>query len=242
MTHKLEDRLDEKYNELCLFKNALTAIDKSENLRKLLQIVLAFGNFLHANASGKSSKVKYGVHGFHLESLRTLKTVKSHDDDSLTLLAYIYSYCKTRFPNVLNVIDDLKACREATKLKGHELYQNIISVDEELLTFQKELRKYRDMKNKKNDNRNEESDITHNKFELSMGSFNRRARDSCRTLLDVWNECSATANRIAQEYDFEFSQNESYEQLIQVFDDFIFDLKKARVGWEALQNQKKVQS
>jgi len=74
-----------------------------------------------------------------------------------------------------------------------------------------------------------------------MSSFNRKARDSCRTLLTVWNECTAIATRIAQEYDYEFSQNDSYEQLIQIFDDFIMDLKKARVYWETSQNQKNLQ-
>ncbi|ETO27904.1 hypothetical protein RFI_09229 [Reticulomyxa filosa] len=246
--HKFEDSLDEKYNELLILKNALMAIDKSENLRKILQIVLAFGNFLHAGVSRRSdNKAQYGVYGFHLESLKTLKTVKSHDKQSLTLLTYIYSYCKTNFPHALKVIDDLKTCHEATKLKGSVVYKNVMLAHEELIVFQRQLRKYRELKNKKNEeekdgNKKTMNTNTNNKFEATMSSFNRRARESCRILLDIWNECSEVATRVAQEYDYEFTQNDSFEQLIQVFDDFMSDLKKARIDWETSQNQKEIQS
>ncbi|ETO18954.1 hypothetical protein RFI_18290 [Reticulomyxa filosa] len=117
---------------------------------------------------------------------------------------------------------------------------------EELIVFQRQLRKYREMKKKKNINESDsKTEIPNagssNKFEASMSSFNRKARDSCRTLLSVWNDCAAIATRIAQEYDYEFAQNDSFEQLIHIFDDFVTDLKKARVHWETSQNQKKIQ-
>jgi len=235
--------LDKKYNDLCTFKKALTAIDKSENLRKMLQIVLAFGNFLHADTSHGNSEVRYGVYGFHLDSLITLKTVKSQDNESFTLLTYIYSYCKNHFPDALKVIDELKDCHEATKLKGRELYQSIMSADEELTVFQRELRNYRDNKNKKQNEGKKKEEMSPNdqnkKFEVSMSLFNHKGRHSCQILLNTWNECTTIANRVAQEYDYEFHQNDSYEQLIRIFDEFISDLKKAGIYLETTQNKRK---
>ncbi|ETO32514.1 disheveled-associated activator of morphogenesis 1 [Reticulomyxa filosa] len=254
----LESSLEEKYKELCTFKNALAAIDKSESLRKMLKIVLAFGNFLHANTSGSKSKEMYGMYGFHLGSLRTLKSVKSRHDESFTLLTYIYSYCKIHFPEALQVIEDLKACHEATKcllifsidknIHIKELYNNIMSADEELIVFQRELRKYRELKIKKHDDQSkEEKDnlntnegSNNNKFEAFMSNFKRKARDNWGILLNLWNECITIANRVAQEYDYEFLQNDGFDQLIRIFDEFTFDLKKAGNYWEASQNKRKI--
>ncbi|ETO15873.1 hypothetical protein RFI_21492 [Reticulomyxa filosa] len=160
----------------------------------------------------------------------------------------MYIYICTLILLYCKLFENVHLQNNNNNVKGATVYQHMMLAHEELLAFQRQLRKYREQKNKLKENASNstsrESTINKehaNKFDVSISSFNRKARDSWLNLATMWNTCITTATRVAQEYDFEFSQNDSFEELVSVLDDFICDLSQAHSYSGNSQNHKNIQ-
>jgi hypothetical protein len=90
---------------------AVTAVCKelqeSPKFMKLLEVVLAIGNFLN---SGRK-----GAHGFQLSSLMKLKDTKA-TGAKLDLLDYIILFLEKKFPDAVNFFEELAHVEPATRV------------------------------------------------------------------------------------------------------------------------------
>merc|ERR1712023_202688 len=80
-----------------LCESILDHIHKSTNLRKIIEVILCFGNFLNHN-----NKAKGGAYGFHLDTLRKLMNVKACTDSSITMMHVLYTTMEKHYKESLD--------------------------------------------------------------------------------------------------------------------------------------------
>jgi formic-like protein len=79
--------------------SASLSIKKSKKLKKLLEVVLSFGNYMNSSKRGP-------VYGFKLQSLEALTETKAHDKKQ-TLLNFIVETVTQKFPEITNFESEL---------------------------------------------------------------------------------------------------------------------------------------
>lgn len=104
-----EDKVSQIKPTLKTISTALKEIETSKAFRMFCTITLALGNFLN----GKSARG--GAHGFKLITLSKLADTKS-TDNTTNLMQYIIKMCEQKFPEVINITDELANCSMAAKL------------------------------------------------------------------------------------------------------------------------------
>lgn len=86
--------------------SASNSVKNSKKLRKVLEIVLAFGNYMNSSKRGPA-------YGFRLQSLDTLVETKS-SDKRMALLHYIADTIRSKFPELLNFDSELMYIEKAS--------------------------------------------------------------------------------------------------------------------------------
>ena len=79
--------------------SASSSVKGSKKLRAVLEIILAFGNYLNSDKRGPA-------YGFKLQSLDTLLDTKT-TDKKMSLLHYIVATIRQKFPELLNFESEL---------------------------------------------------------------------------------------------------------------------------------------
>jgi len=90
---------------------ALNQIKNSKNLKKVLMITLAFGNYLNGGTP------KGGAWGYKLNTLNRLQGSKTADNQS-SLLHYLADYVLKATPPTRAFMDDIKECQEACRVES----------------------------------------------------------------------------------------------------------------------------
>lgn len=85
--------------------SASNSVKNSRKLRSVLEIILAFGNYLNSCKRGPA-------YGFKLQSLDTLLDTKATDKRSC-LLHYIVATIRQKFPDLLNFDTELHYIEKA---------------------------------------------------------------------------------------------------------------------------------
>ncbi|XP_043659323.1 disheveled-associated activator of morphogenesis 1 isoform X1 [Drosophila teissieri] len=93
-------------------------VARSRRLRKLLELVLALGNYMNRGARGNAS-------GFRLASLNRLADTKSSAAKGTTLLHYLVQVIERKFKDLLKLEDDIPHVREASKVSLGEMDKDI---------------------------------------------------------------------------------------------------------------------
>ncbi|XP_017128396.1 formin-like protein isoform X3 [Drosophila elegans] len=99
---------------------ASTSLKQSLKFKAVLEIVLAFGNYLNSNKRGPA-------YGFKLQSLDTLIDTKSTDKRS-SLLHYIVATIRAKFPELLNFESELYGTDKAASVA----LENVVADVQEL--------------------------------------------------------------------------------------------------------------
>ncbi len=86
--------------------SASNSVKNSKKLRKVLEIVLAFGNYMNSGKRGPA-------YGFRVQSLDTLVETKS-SDKRMCLLHYIVDTIRNKFPELLNFDSELMYIEKAS--------------------------------------------------------------------------------------------------------------------------------
>ena len=101
---------DDAKQQVDAWTTASAEIETSRKLRLLLQIVLAFGNYLNSGPRG-------GAYGFKLETLLKLCDVRSTvENRKHTLLHFMVDVIDTRFPEADGWQEEIKSCETAAKI------------------------------------------------------------------------------------------------------------------------------
>ncbi|KAK9373598.1 uncharacterized protein V1513DRAFT_402661 [Lipomyces chichibuensis] len=112
LTCNLERDYDELLSKLTLVDNASEAIRNSRNLRDLLDIILAVGNYM--NDPTKQAT------GFKVGTLQRLAFTKD-EQNTMTFLHYVEKIVRTSFGHLDEFIDDLKDVVLASKLSVEQV-------------------------------------------------------------------------------------------------------------------------
>ncbi|XP_052275051.1 disheveled-associated activator of morphogenesis 1-like isoform X2 [Dreissena polymorpha] len=107
-------------------------LTKSRRLKKLLEIVLAMGNYMNRGQRGNAR-------GFTISSLTNLVDTKSSINKHVTLLHYLVDVVEKRFPDVLKIGTDLSFVGTACKVNFSELDKELGTIRTGLKDIEKEL-------------------------------------------------------------------------------------------------------
>ena len=122
------------------YKNLLTQINavssasfsikQSKKLKKLFEIVLAFGNYMNSSKRGS-------VYGFKLQSLECLLETKTHDKKQ-TLLHFIAQTVADKFPDLNNFENELLFIDKAALVSMETVQLDVNELDEGIKNTRKE--------------------------------------------------------------------------------------------------------
>uniref|UniRef100_A0A8C4F3E9 Disheveled-associated activator of morphogenesis 1 n=1 Tax=Dicentrarchus labrax TaxID=13489 RepID=A0A8C4F3E9_DICLA len=98
---KFAERIAEMKPKVEALTKASKEILHSRNLKQLLEVVLAFGNFMNKGQRGNA-------YGFKVSSLNKIADTKSSIDKNITLLHYLITILEKKYPKVLMFQEDLQ--------------------------------------------------------------------------------------------------------------------------------------
>lgn len=110
--------------------SASMSIKSSDKLKKILEIVLAFGNYMNSSKRG-------AAYGFRLQSLDLLLETKS-TDRSQTLLHFIANVIQEKYPDLVNFHSDLHFVDKAALVSLDGISQDIRSLERGMEMTKKE--------------------------------------------------------------------------------------------------------
>lgn len=113
-------------------KEASCEVARSQRLRKLLEVVLALGNYMNRGARGNAS-------GFRLVSLSRLDDTKSSVEKETTLLHYLVELFEKSFKNLLKLHEDIPHVRQAAKVSLGEMDKDISLLRQGLVEVSREI-------------------------------------------------------------------------------------------------------
>ncbi|XP_055636774.1 disheveled-associated activator of morphogenesis 1 isoform X2 [Toxorhynchites rutilus septentrionalis] len=111
-------------------------VARSRRLRKLLELVLALGNYMNRGARGNAS-------GFRLASLNRLADTKSSAFKGTTLLHYLVQIIEKKFKDILLLEEDLPHVKEASKVSLGEMDKDITMLRAGLAEVNREIEFHR---------------------------------------------------------------------------------------------------
>jgi dishevelled associated activator of morphogenesis len=111
---------------------ACRELNRSPRLRRLLEVVLAFGNYMNRG-------VRSNAFGFRISSLNKIMDTKSSTDRRVTLLHYLIETVEHKFPEVLQLENDLPNVRKAAKVNLTELETEVLALKQQMEQVKKEL-------------------------------------------------------------------------------------------------------
>uniref|UniRef100_A0A4W4FRE1 Dishevelled associated activator of morphogenesis 1b n=1 Tax=Electrophorus electricus TaxID=8005 RepID=A0A4W4FRE1_ELEEL len=125
---KFAERIAEIKPKVEALSKASREVLHSRNLKQLLEVVLAFGNYMNKGQRGNA-------YGFKVSSLNKIADTKSSIDKNITLLHYLITILEKKYPKVMQFPEDLQNVPEAAKVNMTELEKEIANLAE--LDFQK---------------------------------------------------------------------------------------------------------
>ncbi|KAG7265270.1 hypothetical protein CRUP_020516 [Coryphaenoides rupestris] len=129
---KFAERVAEMKPKVEALTKASKEVLHSRNLRQLLEVVLAFGNYMNKGQRGNA-------YGFKVSSLNKIADTKSSMDKNITLLHYLITILERKYPKVLLFQEDLQSVPEAAKVNMTELEKDIINLRSGLKSVESEL-------------------------------------------------------------------------------------------------------
>ncbi|XP_030623666.1 disheveled-associated activator of morphogenesis 1 isoform X1 [Chanos chanos] len=129
---KFAERIAEIKPKVEALVKASKEVLQSRNLRQLLEVVLAFGNYMNKGQRGNA-------YGFKVSSLNKIADTKSSIDKNITLLHYLITILEQKYPKVAQFQEELPHVPEAAKVNMTELEKDIKNLSTGLKNVEKEL-------------------------------------------------------------------------------------------------------
>ena len=127
--HKFQLLVSEMYQQFDIVGRALDQLESSTYFRRVLEVVLALGNYLNG------SSPRGGLYGFKLDGLLKLSAVKSVDNKS-NLMHFLVKQCKAIDENMLGVVEELSVADEASRISLEVCKMEINSLRSNLKTVE----------------------------------------------------------------------------------------------------------
>ncbi|XP_058053444.1 formin-like protein [Anopheles bellator] len=110
--------------------SASSSIKSSKKFRAVLEVILAFGNYLNSSKRGPA-------YGFKLQSLDTLLDTKSNDK-RMSLMHYIVATIRQKFPELMNFDTELFCTDKAAQVSLEMLISDVNELEKGMETVRKE--------------------------------------------------------------------------------------------------------
>uniref|UniRef100_A0A8C1QLB2 Dishevelled associated activator of morphogenesis 2 n=1 Tax=Cyprinus carpio TaxID=7962 RepID=A0A8C1QLB2_CYPCA len=130
---KFAERLAEIKPKVEAILCASREVMRSKRLTQVLEVVLAFGNFMNKGQRGNA-------YGFKVSSLNKIIDTKSSIDRNITMLHYLIMIFEKNYPDILNIQQDLASIPEAAKVNLAELEKEVFIIRSGLKALEAELR------------------------------------------------------------------------------------------------------
>ncbi|XP_074640649.1 disheveled-associated activator of morphogenesis 1-like [Tubulanus polymorphus] len=133
---KFSERMGDVKPRVQAVMKATQQISTSKRLRKLLEIVLAFGNFMNRGQRGNAF-------GFRISSLLKIIDTKSSIDRKVTLLHYLIQVLEKKFPDIMKINIDMPDVTLASKVAMTDLDADIAVLRKGLDDIKAEVKFYK---------------------------------------------------------------------------------------------------
>ncbi|XP_028622410.1 disheveled-associated activator of morphogenesis 2 isoform X2 [Grammomys surdaster] len=216
---KFQERLAEAKPKVEAILLASRELTLSKRLKKMLEVVLAIGNFMNKGQRG-------GAYGFRVASLNKIADTKSSIDRNISLLHYLIMILEKHFPDILNMPSELLHLSEAAKVNLAELEKEVGTLRRGLRAVEVELEYQRHQARDPND-----------KFVPVMSDFITVSSFSFSELEDQLNEAR---DKFAKAL-IHFGEQESKmqpDEFFGIFDTFLQAFLEARQDLEAMRRRK----
>ncbi|XP_037596395.1 disheveled-associated activator of morphogenesis 1 [Cebus imitator] len=129
---KFAERVAEVKPKVEAIRSGSEEVFRSSALKQLLEVVLAFGNYMNKGQRGNA-------YGFKISSLNKIADTKSSIDKNITLLHYLITIVESKYPSVLNLNEELRDIPQAAKVNMTELDKEINTLRSGLKAVETEL-------------------------------------------------------------------------------------------------------
>jgi hypothetical protein len=131
---KFQLLISESYCQHDILNRAIEQVENSDSLKKILEIVLALGNYINGGTP------RGGVYGFKLDGLQKLSTVKSVDN-KLTLMNFLAMHCESLDNGELisHLEEELSMAEEGSRVSLESCRSEIMMLKKNILVIQEQI-------------------------------------------------------------------------------------------------------
>ncbi|KAM4692829.1 disheveled-associated activator of morphogenesis 2 [Discoglossus pictus] len=216
---KLPERLAETKPKVEALLMACKELTRSKRLKQLLEVVLAFGNYMNKGQRGNAF-------GFKVASLNKIIDTKSSIDRNITLLHYLIMIFEKTYPDILSIQSELQHLSEAAKVNLVELEKEVNNIKNGLRAVESELeyqkRQYRE---------------AGDRFVPVMGDFITVASFSFSELEDLLSEARDKYSKAMKHFG-EMEGKMQPDEFFGIFDTFLQSFAEARQDLENMRKKK----
>ncbi|XP_047013766.1 disheveled-associated activator of morphogenesis 2 isoform X5 [Ictalurus punctatus] len=216
---KFAERLAETKPKVEAIVCASREVMRSKRLTQILEVVLAFGNFLNKGQRGNA-------YGFKVSSLNKIVDTKSSIDRNITMLHYLIMIFEKNYPDTLNVQHELLSVPEAAKVNLAELEKDVYSIKSGLKALEAELQYQQSRPRDRGD-----------KFIPVVSDFITVASFSFSELEDLLNEAKEKFSKSLKHFGEEQMRMQP-DEFFGIFDTFLQSFNEARQDLENMQRRK----
>ncbi|KAH9380656.1 hypothetical protein HPB48_015874 [Haemaphysalis longicornis] len=206
---KFQERVSDCKPKIVAVLEASKEVQRSKRLKKLLEVVLAFGNYMNRGQRGNAV-------GFKLSSLNHLPDTKSSTNRNFTLLHYLIETLEKKFKDTLKLEEDIPHVKKAAKVNLGELTKEIQDLKTGLSEVQKELDFLRGQPSQPGD-----------KFVLVMKEFITGATYKFSELEDTFLDMKSRYEKTARRFGEDPMQMPP-DEFFSIFDSFLASFNEAR--------------
>ncbi|XP_006799492.1 disheveled-associated activator of morphogenesis 2 [Neolamprologus brichardi] len=216
---KFAERLAETKPKVEAILNASKEVVRSKRLTQVLEVVLAFGNFMNKGQRGNAF-------GFKISSLNKIADTKSSIDRNITMLHYLIMIFEKNYPDTLHIQQDIGSVPEAAKVNLSELEKEVHSIRSGLKALEAELHYQQSRTRERGD-----------KFVAVIGDFITVAGFSFSELEDQLSEAKDKFAKSLKHFGEEEGRMQP-DEFFGIFDTFLQSFTEARQDLENMQRRK----
>merc|ERR1719438_736200 len=194
-------------------------VQRSKRLRRMLELILAFGNYMNRGQRGNAV-------GFKLNSLTRIADTKSSCNKSMTLLHFIASTCEEKFRECLFLEADLPHIKDAAKVNMKELEKDMGQLRNGMKECGREVEFYRG-----------QALTTGDRYLPVMKEFMTTAQVRLTELEDLFTDMKARFDRVCRLFSEDPTTTQS-DEFFGTFDYFITSFEEARQDNETVKRKK----
>merc|ERR1712110_529291 len=198
---------------------ACKEVQRSKRLRRMLELILAFGNYMNRGQRGNAV-------GFKLNSLTRIADTKSSCNKSMTLLHFVATTCEHKFRECLFLEADLPHIKDAAKVNMKELEKDMTQLRTGMKECGREVEFYRGQTLTSGD-----------RYLPVMKEFMSTAQVRLTELEDLFTDMKARFDRVCRLFSEDPTTTQS-DEFFGTFDYFITSFEEARQDNESVKKKK----